>query len=56
LRVKPRKIAEQEIFYFANSESTPDNRDFCVTGGAKIHKRNRLLAAVVIFFKAAYIL
>jgi hypothetical protein len=21
----------------------PDNRDFCVTGGAKIHKRNKLL-------------
>jgi hypothetical protein len=22
-------------------ESTPDNRDFCVTGGAEIHKYNR---------------
>jgi hypothetical protein len=23
---------------------TPDNRGFCVIGGAKIHKRDRLLA------------
>jgi hypothetical protein len=43
LRVKPQKIADQAIFYPANSESTPDNRDFCGTGGAKIHKCNRLL-------------
>jgi hypothetical protein len=42
-RVKPQKIACQAIFYPANSENNPDNQDFCVTDGAKIHKRNRLL-------------
>jgi hypothetical protein len=41
--VKPQKIADQAIFYPANSESSPDNRDFCVISGAKIHKCNRLL-------------
>jgi hypothetical protein len=49
LRVKPQKIADQAIFSPANSvepkvRSTPDNRDFCGTGGAKIHKCNRLPA------------
>jgi hypothetical protein len=43
LRVKSRKIADQAIFYPANFESTPDNWDFCGTGGVKIHKCNRLL-------------
>jgi hypothetical protein len=43
-----RKTALQVIFYAANSvgpkvRSRPDNRDFCGTDGAKIHKRNRLL-------------
>jgi hypothetical protein len=42
-RVKPQKNACQAIFYSANSESTPDNRDFCVTDGAKIHKYDRML-------------
>ncbi|MDR1586002.1 MAG: ABC transporter ATP-binding protein [Treponema sp.] len=41
-RVKPPKIAGEAIFYPANSESAPDNRDFYVTGDAKIHKYNRL--------------
>ncbi|MDR1587715.1 MAG: ABC transporter ATP-binding protein [Treponema sp.] len=41
-RVKPQKIAEQAISYPSNSESSPDNRDFCAAGGAKIHKCNRL--------------
>jgi hypothetical protein len=41
--VKSSKTALQAIFYPANSESTPDNRDFCGTSGAKIHKCNRLL-------------
>jgi biotin transport system permease protein len=40
-RVKSQKIADQAIFYPANSESTPDNRDFCVTGDTKIHKCKR---------------
>jgi hypothetical protein len=42
-RLKSQKIADQAIFYPANSESTPDNRDFCGTDGAKIYKCNRLL-------------
>jgi hypothetical protein len=46
LRMKPQKIALQAIFYLANSESMPINRDFCVTDGAKIHKCNRLLEVV----------
>ncbi|MDR1618236.1 MAG: response regulator transcription factor [Treponema sp.] len=47
-QVKPSKIADEEIFYPANSvepkvRSTPDNRDFCVTGSAKTRKSGRLL-------------
>jgi hypothetical protein len=42
-RIKSPKIADQAIFYPANSESSPDNRDFCAAGGTKIHKCNRLL-------------
>jgi hypothetical protein len=42
LRVKPQKIADQVIFYPANPESSPDSRNFRVTDGAKIHKRNSL--------------
>jgi hypothetical protein len=42
-RVKPQKIADQEIFYPANCQRTPDNRDFWATGGTKINKCNRLL-------------
>jgi hypothetical protein len=42
-RIKPQKIAFRAIFYPANSGKQPDNRDFCVTGGAKIHKCDRLL-------------
>jgi hypothetical protein len=43
-RKAPKKIAFRAIFYPANSvepevRCTPDNRDFCVTGGAKIHLR-----------------
>jgi uncharacterized protein (TIGR03905 family) len=41
--VKPPKIADEAIFYPANSKSTPDDPDFCVTDDAKIHKCNRLL-------------
>jgi hypothetical protein len=33
----------QGAFYPANCQSRLDNRDFCVTDGAKIHKCNRLL-------------
>jgi hypothetical protein len=52
VRVKPPKIADQAIFYLTNSvepkvRSTPDNRDFCGTGGAKIHKCNRLLVELL---------
>jgi vitamin B12 transporter len=43
-RLKFQKIADQAIFYPANSESTPDNRDFCGTSAAKIH---RLLVPVI---------
>ncbi|MDR0706257.1 MAG: permease [Treponema sp.] len=43
-RLISRKIACKAIFYPANCQSRPDNRDFCVIGGAKIHKYNRLLA------------
>ncbi|MDR3167529.1 MAG: hypothetical protein LBT93_06260 [Treponema sp.] len=39
---EPPKIADQAIFYLTNSENRPDNRDFCVTDGAKIHKYDRL--------------
>jgi hypothetical protein len=42
LRLESQKGADQAIFYPANSESMPDNRDFCVTDDAKIHKCNRL--------------
>jgi hypothetical protein len=40
-RIKPKKIADQAIFYPANSvepkvRSMPDNRDFYVADGAKI--------------------
>jgi hypothetical protein len=46
--LKILKIADQAIFYPASSvepkvRSMPDNRDFCVTDDAKIHKCNRLL-------------
>jgi hypothetical protein len=49
LHVNIQKIAAQAIFYLANSESSPDNRDFCGTAGAKIHKCNRLLVTGIIF-------
>jgi hypothetical protein len=42
-RIKSPKIALQAIFYLTNSQRSPDNRDFCGIGGAKIHKCNRLL-------------
>jgi hypothetical protein len=45
--LKTLKIAGRAIFYRANSESAPDNRDFCVTVDAKIHKRNRLLVILM---------
>ncbi|MDR2404619.1 MAG: hypothetical protein LBD78_11395 [Spirochaetaceae bacterium] len=46
-RVTPLQIAGQAIFYPANFNRTkgscgPDNRNFYVTGGAKIHKRSSL--------------
>jgi hypothetical protein len=41
--MKSEKIADQVIFYSANSQSSPENRDFCVINDAKIHKCNRLL-------------
>jgi hypothetical protein len=41
--MKSEKIADQAIFYSANSQSSPENRDFCIINDAKIHKRNRLL-------------
>jgi hypothetical protein len=44
-RIKSRKIVCKALFYPANCQSRPDNRDFCVTDGAKIHKRDRLLAS-----------
>jgi ATP-dependent helicase/nuclease subunit A len=34
--------ADQAVFYPANSESSPGNRDFYVVGDAKTRKRNRL--------------
>jgi hypothetical protein len=45
--VKLRKIACKAIFYPANStepkvHGNPDNRDFCVTDGAKIRGCDRL--------------
>jgi hypothetical protein len=40
---KTSKNRFQAIFYLANCQSMPNNRDFCVIGDAKIHKRNRLL-------------
>ncbi|MDR0451957.1 MAG: leucine--tRNA ligase [Treponema sp.] len=46
-RIKSQKIADQAIFYPANSKSTPDNRDFCDTDDAKIHKRNGLLTRLL---------
>jgi hypothetical protein len=47
-RIKPPKIAFQAIFYPTNRQSMPDNRDFCATGNAKIHKRDRLLGREVV--------
>jgi uncharacterized membrane protein len=41
-RLKSQRIADQAILYPAGSESAPDNRDFCATGGAKIHGCDRL--------------
>jgi hypothetical protein len=41
--LKTPKNCRSGDFYPANSESTPVNRDFCVTIDAKIHKCNRLL-------------
>jgi lysyl-tRNA synthetase class 2 len=38
-RVKPRKTAGEAVL----APGTPGNRDFCATGGAKTHRRNRLL-------------
>jgi TM2 domain-containing membrane protein YozV len=42
-RIKSQKSDRKALFYPANCQSRPDNRDFCVTDGAKIHKCNRLL-------------
>jgi hypothetical protein len=42
---KTSKNRRSGDFYPANSKSSPDNRDFCVIGGAKIHKRDRLLVS-----------
>jgi hypothetical protein len=42
--VKPQKIADQAIFYPANSESSPIIGDFLRHQAQKIHKCNRLLA------------
>jgi hypothetical protein len=47
-RIKSQKSDCKALFYPANCiepkvRSTRDNRDFCVIGGAKIHKRDRLL-------------
>jgi hypothetical protein len=47
-RIKSQKSDCKALFYPANCHRTkgsrrPDNRDFCVTDGAKIHKRDRLL-------------
>jgi hypothetical protein len=42
--VKSQKSDRKALFYPANCQNRPDNRDFCVIGGAKIHKCNRLLA------------
>ncbi|MDR1585823.1 MAG: hypothetical protein LBS57_00055 [Treponema sp.] len=42
-RVKPQKIAGQAIFYPSNPEGSPDNRDLCAAGSAKIHKYKRPL-------------
>jgi hypothetical protein len=41
--MKSEKIADQAIFYSANSQSSPENRAFCVINDAKSHKSNRLL-------------
>jgi hypothetical protein len=48
-RVKSRKSTDKAIFILqtasAKVRGIPDNRVFCAIGGAKIHKRNRLLGA-----------
>jgi hypothetical protein len=46
-RIKFQKSDCKALFYPANCHRTegsrrPDNRNFCVTDGAKIHKRDRL--------------
>jgi hypothetical protein len=46
-RVKPEKSPARAIFYPANCVSTPDNRDFLRHQAQKIHKCNRLLAALI---------
>jgi hypothetical protein len=40
--VKPKKIADQAIFYPSNSESSPIIGDFLRHQAQKIHKCNRL--------------
>jgi anthranilate synthase component 2 len=41
-RVQSQKIADQAVFHPANSKGSPDNRDFCAAGDAKIHKSKGL--------------
>jgi transcriptional regulator with XRE-family HTH domain len=49
--LKSQNSDRKALFYPANCHRTkgsrrPDNRDFCVIGGAKIHKRDRLPASL----------